>query len=285
MNTSKVPSILTILPKPDSPSKGWPWTEEHKPITNRDLPKISIITPNYNNAHYLEQTIRSVLLQNYPNLEYIIIDGGSTDNSINIIKKYEPWISHWVSEKDGGIYQAMNKGIKLSSGELIGNINSDDWYEKDTLTKIAECYRENKNTIIYGWLNIIKEETSISIMDNHHSDISKRMCQHPTWFVPKNIYEKYGTYNINYPIAADYEFACRITKKNISFTIIKSCLANHRIGGVSSNIFNATNEGLDIQLKNNYLSKKQYTEKKFKNFKFRLYQILNSIKSIISHNN
>jgi len=122
-------SLLTVLPKPGNDKKGWPWAEETDPsiYDGRILyPKISIITPTYNQGEFIEETIRSILLQNYPNLEYIIIDGGSTDNTIEIIKKYERWITYWVSEKDRGQSHAINKGLEKCTGEICNWINSDD---------------------------------------------------------------------------------------------------------------------------------------------------------------
>jgi len=113
-------------------AKGWPLTNvldgDYEKVIGRQVwPKISIITPSYNQGRYLEKTIRSVLLQGYPNLEYLVVDGGSNDKSVEIIKKYEPWIDYWISEKDSGQSHAINKGIEKSSGDLLGWLNSDDY--------------------------------------------------------------------------------------------------------------------------------------------------------------
>ena len=107
---------------------GWPWSSENSvdaqvSLVDREYPKITVLTPNYNYGHYLEETIRSVLLQGYPNLEYIIIDGGSTDNSIEVIKKYESWLTYWVSEPDRGQTHAINKGLEKATGEIFNWIN------------------------------------------------------------------------------------------------------------------------------------------------------------------
>ena len=109
-------------------------------LLNKDLswPKISVITPSYNQAEFLEKTILSVLNQNYPNLEYIIIDGGSSDGSVEIIKKYERYIAYWVSEKDDGMYEAINKGLKISTGDILAYLNSDDLYKSNTVKIAAE---------------------------------------------------------------------------------------------------------------------------------------------------
>ena len=114
-------------------------------------PRISVVTPSYNQGPYLEKTIRSVLSQGYPNLEYIVIDGGSTDQSVDIIRKYEPWIDFWVSERDRGQSHAINKGLDMATGELLGWLNSDDYYLPGALFKVAQAYLENTSAgAIYG---------------------------------------------------------------------------------------------------------------------------------------
>jgi glycosyltransferase involved in cell wall biosynthesis len=130
------------LPPAPQDRTGWPWTEATPPLpptmpNGSPWPKISIVTPSYNQAQFIEETIRSVLLQGYPNLEYIIIDGGSTDGSVEIIKKYEPWLTCWVSEPDRGQSHAINKGFKRSTGDIIAWINSDDYYTKEALKQAA----------------------------------------------------------------------------------------------------------------------------------------------------
>ena len=114
-------------------------------LTIQTWPKISIVTPSYNQGGVLERTIRSVLMQGYPNLEYIVIDGGSTDNSVEIVKKYERWLTYWVSEKDHGQSHAINKGFEKATGELLGWINSDDWYTEQALFKFAAAYLEDRS--------------------------------------------------------------------------------------------------------------------------------------------
>jgi glycosyltransferase involved in cell wall biosynthesis len=124
---------LEQLPPPPQGKTGWPWTEEcpQLPATMADgtaWPRLSIVTPSYNQGEFIEQTIRSVLLQGFPNLEYVIMDGGSTDNSVAIIRNYSPWLSYWVSEPDQGQSAAINSGFKHATGELLGWLNSDDQY-------------------------------------------------------------------------------------------------------------------------------------------------------------
>ncbi|MBA7607247.1 hypothetical protein ES703_14405 [subsurface metagenome] len=138
--------VLSQLPAPPRDKSGWPWTEEGSQLPDaipdgHPWPKISIVTPSYNQARFIEETIRSVLLQGYPNLEYIIIDGGSSDNSVEIIKKYEKWLTYWVSEPDQGQSAAINKGFKKASGEIYTWLNSDDYLLENALRNVAEAYR------------------------------------------------------------------------------------------------------------------------------------------------
>jgi glycosyltransferase involved in cell wall biosynthesis len=155
---------LEELPKPPDGKVGWPWTETMKAFPAQmadgsNWPKISIVTPSFNQGQFIEETIRSILLQGYPNLEYIIIDGGSTDRTLKIIENYEPWLSYWVSEKDDGPASAINKGIRKCTGEWFNWINSDDLLlprSLETLIKIAR-YVPSAYWISGGRLNLTAE--------------------------------------------------------------------------------------------------------------------------------
>jgi glycosyltransferase involved in cell wall biosynthesis len=147
--------LLSQLPAPPKSKIGWPWTEESKtpPPLKPDgcsWPRISIVTPSFNQDQFIEETIRSVILQNYPSLEYIIIDGGSSDSSLEIIKKYEPWVTYWTSEPDNGQSHAINKGFIKCTGEMVNWICSDDLLCKDALYNIAAVLSINMNSLILG---------------------------------------------------------------------------------------------------------------------------------------
>lgn len=161
-------TLLAHLPRPSPEKNGWPWTVESDPLPpampdGKPWPKISIVTPSYNQGQFIEETIRSVLLQNYPNLEYIIMDGGSTDNSLEIIKKYEPWLAYWVSEKDGGQVDAINKGCKVSNGDLIGWQNSDDYYLPNSFYSLGENFVLGVNADVYHGVSMYIDESGREI--------------------------------------------------------------------------------------------------------------------------
>jgi glycosyltransferase involved in cell wall biosynthesis len=160
--------LIDILPASYASKAGWPWTEASAPLPGKmpdgsNWPRISIVTPSYNQGEFIEETIRSVLLQGYPNLEYIIIDGGSTDNSVEIIKKYKPWLTYWVSEKDRGQSHAINKGFEHATGEIYAWLNSDDYYLPVALKAFAQAYGTDKRSVAWAGsaLEINKEGEKI----------------------------------------------------------------------------------------------------------------------------
>jgi glycosyltransferase involved in cell wall biosynthesis len=200
------------------------------------MPLITIITVVYNGEKTLERTIKSVINQTYPNIEYIIIDGASTDGTVDIIKKHENHIDYWCSEPDKGIYDAMNKGIEKSSGELIGIINSDDWYEPDAINAIADRYIEKKEIGIYhGQMKRINAGKGLLLKDKNPRLLVRGMIiHHPACFVHRLVYEKIGYFNTNYKIAADYDFLLRAYLNSIPFVFLTVILANMSFGGFSS---------------------------------------------------
>ena len=146
--------LLAKLPDCPSDRSGWPWTEQTHPkiYSARDAwPKLTIVIPSFNQGRFIEQTIRSVLLQNYPNLEFIVIDGGSTDETVDILGKYHRWISYWQSENDNGQSQAINLGFSLASGNYFAWVNSDDYYLKDVFVLIVNTFLRTGSKFIYGY--------------------------------------------------------------------------------------------------------------------------------------
>ncbi|GAB4043917.1 glycosyltransferase family 2 protein [Spirosoma litoris] len=184
--------------------------------------KISIITPSYNQGQYLERTIQSVLNQNYPNLEYLIIDGGSSDNSVDIIKKYSKHISYWVSEKDKGQSDAINKGLSLVTGEIIGWINSDDVLIAGSLAYINNYFQTNRNVELLNGsvIEIDKEDKCLKII---YGIFSKWFTSHgsynilqPSMVWRKSVLKKIGLLNNDYHACMDLEFLIRAYENNIS---------------------------------------------------------------------
>lgn len=217
--------------------------------------KISIVTVNYNGNKTLKRTIESILNQTYNNIEYIIIDGKSTDNSVDIIKSYEEYFKkkgyeyRWISEKDTGIYNAMNKGIRLATGKVIGILNSDDWYEKDTVNLVANEFKKDKELeMTYGILRYVKNNRFQKIIGDYNS-FGKG--QYPTVFLKKEVYEKYEYFNEKYKIAADGELLLRLKNNKIKYKFIPKILTNFSMEGVSNKIFfKTTLEELIISYKN-----------------------------------
>jgi glycosyltransferase involved in cell wall biosynthesis len=187
-----VKSLISKLPLPPSGKTGWPWSEESTPPPQlmpdgKLWPKISIVTPSFNQGQYLEETIRSVLLQNYPNLEYIIMDGGSTDNSVEIIKKYEPWLTYWVSDKDNGQAHALNEGFRRASGDVIAWQNSDDYYCKDAFQHIGKAIIAEPNYDVYYGTSFF--------MDNNREVLNTVFSNNSDFLTPRNMFPDFNFSN------------------------------------------------------------------------------------------
>jgi len=199
-------------------------------------PKVSIITVVYNGIAHLEQTINSVLGQTYDNIEYIIIDGGSTDGTVELIKQYEDQIAYWVSAPDAGIYDAMNKGLAKATGEIVGLINADDWYEEDAVSVVVDTFEKENADVVHGSMKILQEGSSfVKTVEKDLSRLKKGMLlSHPTVFAKKSLYDQYGIFNTSYKIVADWEMMVRWWLKGVKFVGIEATLAHFRMGGVSS---------------------------------------------------
>ncbi|HWY11919.1 MAG TPA: glycosyltransferase family 2 protein [Bacteroidia bacterium] len=205
--------------------------------------KISIITTTYNSASTIEQTIQSVLNQSYTNVEYIIVDGGSTDGTMDIITRYKSQLSKIISEKDNGIYDALNKGIDLATGDIIGILHSDDFYINSTvIEQVANTFNQNQCDGLYANLYYVDKDDTNKIKRKWHSGnysegafLNGWMPPHPTFFVKKEIYNKYGKFNLQFVTAADYELMLRFIHKNkIKLSYLNEFIVKMRIGGKSN---------------------------------------------------
>lgn len=210
-----------------------------------EKPLISVVTVVYNGAVSLEQTIQSVLNQTYDNIEYIIVDGGSTDGTLDIIKRYEKRIDYCISERDEGIYDAMNKGISLASGDLIGLLNADDFYELDSIKAVVDTYlSDRKECIVYGRICILQKDVNIRYSFYAHCDFWKGLCHsHPGMFVHKDVYKNIGQYDQRYRVASDYDFILRALSNNVPFKPIDKNIVYFRNSGLSfTNLYLGLNE-------------------------------------------
>lgn len=292
---------LHNLPLSPKEKTGWPWTEESPPSSWKDLhcPRISIVTPSYNQGKFLEQTIRSVLLQNYPNLEYIIIDGGSSDNSIEIIKKYEKHLDYWTSERDSGQSDAINKGFRRSTGEIMAWLNSDDYFAPGTLNLVAN--ELNKNTAVFALVGnceiVFTDRTETKLSKGYYHSLSRLLefwngytMPQSSIFWRKEVFDKVGFLNEDYHYTMDFDYWVRIGAhfnfKNIDK--ILSCATYHSEAKTGDNYVtyhkelreNAehywkTVKGIDSSILK--ASLQQYDE-----FRSRVEEAIEEIKNIIS---
>ena len=210
-------------------------------------PKITIITVSYNAVKTIEQTILSVVNQTYDNIEYIIIDGGSTDGTVDIIKKYKDKISYWVSEPDKGIYDAMNKGVAKVTGDWIYFLGADDWIYNDSVINQVREYLTNENDVFYGKVVLIDNHLNLKkVLDNviSYDDLmSGRMIHHQGIFIKSKVQKTY-LFDIKYQISSDYKVVLKSALARGKFKHISIFIANVRIGGISSKIEN-TKQRLD----------------------------------------
>lgn len=258
---------LNELPLPPHGKTGWPWTEEspqlpHTMPDGRPWPKISIVTPSYNQGNFIEETIRSVLLQGYPDVEYIIIDGGSTDKSVKIIKKYESWLGYWVSESDRGQSHAINKAFQRASGDIMAWINSDDCYLKNSLKLVAKKFIVNKNiNFLHGCGCKVNPDKSVVGKYSPNFGIGMCLWTRFTYFQPstfwcKSLWIDSGGYvreDLNY--CMDRELWIRMgLNKRFFRTKSKKILAHELIHTNKKTRY----ENLEYVLKEDILMRKKY---------------------------
>lgn len=223
---------LKDLPPPPPGKTGWPWTEQSQPLPERmpngaEWPRVSVVTPSYNQDQFIEETIRSVLLQGYPNLEYIIIDGGSTDNTIEILKKYNRYLAYWVSEPDRGQSHAVNKGFQKATGEWIGWQNSDDYYHPQAIDRaVQESFLFKNIDIIYGTVLMVHTQTGsieaypVSPSIEAHEMIPYSPLANQSTFFNKKIFKDGNFMDELLHHALDLEFYLRLAIKGYRFHFV-----------------------------------------------------------------
>lgn len=205
--------------------------------------KISIITATYNSGLTLRDTIHSVLSQSYSNIEYIIVDGGSKDNTLEIINEYKDKITKVISEPDKGIYDAMNKGINIATGDVVGILNSDDFFTSSNVVEnIVKAFESSDIDAVFGDIHFVKPDNLNKPVRHYSSSIFKPalfrfgfMPAHPSFYVKRACYEKYGLYDLNYRIASDYDLLIRFLYVNkITYKYLNMDFVTMRVGGAST---------------------------------------------------
>ena len=212
--------------------------------------KISLITVTYNSGKTLAYSIESVLLQSYPDIEYIIVDGASKDDTVSIIKEYDPKFNgrmKWISEPDKGLYDAMNKGIRMATGDIIGILNSDDFFtSNEVLQKVVNAFHyDTELNAVYGDVHFVNPDNLDKCVRYYSSKVFNRslmklgfMPAHPSFYIRKECFDKYGLYKTDYKIAADFEFLLRVIyKNNIRTKYLPMDMVTMRTGGASTSGF------------------------------------------------
>jgi glycosyltransferase involved in cell wall biosynthesis len=198
-------------------------------------PLVSIITVVLNGEMNIEKTVQSVLSQTYKYIEYIIIDGGSTDGTLDIIRRYDDKIAYWISEPDNGISDAFNKGIAASTGEIVGILNSDDWYETDAVDSAVSLLLQKDTDIVHGMVQYWDTQGhKTELFSGNDALLNRDMTiNHPSVFARRNAYVKIALFRTDFRYAMDYEWLLRAKVNELKFTYIARCLSNVRLAGAS----------------------------------------------------
>jgi len=232
---------LSELPPPPPGKTGWPWTIGTPAIQNAGgnlnaWPRISVVTPSYNQGPFLEETIRSILLQGYPDLEYLVIDGGSTDNSVSIIQKYQQWIQFWVSEPDGGQSNAIQKGLSRVTGHISAYLNSDDIYMPEALQRVATQFGKSKSTdVVYG--NLYRIDPEDQVIEEHRNTPFMRwgylyggfFLHQPCTFWKTDVARAAGGFNPDFRFDMDNDLFMRMAIRKARFAFERAFLAGFRV--------------------------------------------------------
>lgn len=245
---------LADLPPAPKGKTGWPWTEQSEPVGDQmpdgsEYPRISIVIPSYNYGQYIEETIRSVLLQGYSNLEFIIIDGGSTDQTLNVINAYEHWLSFWCSEPDKGQTDAINKGFEYCTGDIFVWLNADDAYLSPTcLHEVADLYRQGNQLVVGTCLNVDEHDQELIIYEQYNG-ISRPQTfddyvkywsfvpfPQPAVFVNKALCDRAFPLDISLNITMDYQLFLRILAQNPKAVWVESRWVKFRYHGLNKTL-------------------------------------------------
>jgi glycosyltransferase involved in cell wall biosynthesis len=256
-------------------------TKGIRKITDPAKPLISIITAVRNGKKHLDQTIQSVMSQSYDNskIEYLIIDGGSTDGTLDIIRKYEDTIDHWVSEPDKGIYDAMNKGIMAATGDLIAFLNSDDWYLPGALEEVANAFvlQGDRRTVIAGRWNLVFEDIDLTVNVRPTLKFHAGMpLSHQAMFVPKSVYATLGGYDLQYRYAADLDMALRLFTGGMKFIFLDTVIASFRTSGASEKYYRGSGKEASRVIRN-YLPYMSYLRFRLIRIKFEFLNFLSRV--------
>ncbi|MFB6271471.1 MAG: glycosyltransferase family 2 protein [Salinibacter sp.] len=207
-------------------------------MTNSGSPQFSVVTPTLNSAATIRDTIHSVLEQTYPReeVEHVVVDGASSDGTVDILREYGHL--QWTSEVDNGIFDGMNKGIRMAQGEIIGILNADDWYEPDALETVHRAFEEHPDAdVVHGDLNVWHqgEHVRVAKPDLERMNSWRRFIgmpyKHPTMFVKREVYDRVGLFDTRFRLTADYEFVLRLHEQDVSIQYVAHPIANRRPGG------------------------------------------------------
>ncbi|MGD0093351.1 MAG: glycosyltransferase family 2 protein [Planctomycetota bacterium] len=239
------PSLQDYIAKPPHPSRrqgGWRQRRDAQPAqpallsapTTPGEPVISIITVVYNGQATLERAVRSVLEQTYAHVEYIVIDGGSTDGTLEIIRRYEERIALWLSEPDGGIFDAMNKGLALASGDCVAILNCDDYYAPRAVAAVVEALQRAPAEAVYGDSIFVLEDIGLERQVHAAPQLTRGMTLcHPALFVARSAYARLGVYDLRYRYSADFDFALRLHHAKVKWCKVPEPLAYFTGGGAA----------------------------------------------------
>jgi glycosyltransferase involved in cell wall biosynthesis len=245
------------LPLPPANGKtNWPWVEHNSAPhidLNKKYPKITVVTPSFNQGAFIEETIRSVLLQGYPNLEYIIIDGGSKDDTLSVIKKYERWLTYWISEPDGGQSDAINKGLAKSTGDIFNWLCSDDYLEQDALFNIAQAFEQREANVVCATARLLLTDLTVSyakttVVEALEEMIFKAHICQPATFFSMAVVKEMGPLNMQLHYAMDAEWWIKylLLFGNSSIAVIEATVANYRYHSTSKSVSEVHKFGKDV---------------------------------------